>query len=171
MDNIVLVGMPGSGKSTVGVLLAKAMGLNFMDTDVVIQAQYGKKLQDMVNSYGVDAFLKMEEACVAELDVHRTVIATGGSVIYGEKAMNHLRENGLVVYLDLTYPQVEKRIMNLATRGVALREGQTLYDLYVERVPLYKAACDICFISPEGSIEQTLQALCAVLEKRQANEL
>ena len=166
MDNVVLIGMPGCGKSTMGVLIAKALGLDFMDTDVVIQSQNGDKLQNLLDACGVDAFLQLEENTVAALDVHRTVIATGGSVVYGKRAMAHLRQNGTVVYIKLDYPTIEKRIHNLDSRGVTLREGQTLRDLYEERIPLYEEACDICFEPATDCIEENVRQICALLNRR-----
>ena len=156
MANIVLIGMPGCGKSTVGVLLAKALGMRFLDTDVVFQAQQGRKLQEMINEIGIDAFLNMEEACVCGIECDHTVIATGGSVVYGKKAMRHLHSNGLIVYIQLPYQEIEKRLSNLATRGVTLREGQTLRDLYDERIPLYEAEADIVFDASHEEIEQKI---------------
>lgn len=163
MANIVLIGMPGCGKSTVGVLLAKALGMRFLDTDVVFQAQQSKKLQEMINEIGIDAFLNREEACVCEIECDHTVIATGGSVVYGKKAMQHLHQNGLVVYIRLPYEEIEKRLSNLATRGVTLREGQTLRDLYDERIPLYEAEADVVFDANRGEIEQTTRELADVI--------
>lgn len=163
MVNIVLIGMPGCGKSTVGVLLAKALGMRFLDTDVVFQAQQSKKLQEMINEIGIDAFLNREEACVCEIECDHTVIATGGSVVYGKKAMQHLHQNGLVVYIRLPYEEIEKRLSNLATRGVTLREGQTLRDLYDERIPLYEAEADVVFDANRGEIEQTTRELADVI--------
>ena len=163
MANIVLIGMPGCGKSTVGVLLAKALGMRFLDTDVVFQAQQSKKLQEMINEIGIDAFLNREEACVCEIECDHTVIATGGSVVYGKKAMQHLHQNGLVVYIRLPYEEIEKRLSNLATRGVTLREGQTLRNLYDERIPLYEAEADVVFDANRGEIEQTMRELADVI--------
>lgn len=163
MANIVLIGMPGCGKSTVGVLLAKALGMRFLDTDVVFQAQQSKKLQEMINEIGIDAFLNREEACVCKIECDHTVIATGGSVVYGKKAMQHLHQNGLVVYIRLPYEEIEKRLSNLATRGVTLREGQTLRDLYDERIPLYEAEADVVFDANRGEIEQTTRELADVI--------
>ena len=161
--NIVLIGMPGCGKSTVGVLLAKALGMAFVDTDVVLQAREGRKLQQMIDAMGIDAFLKREEEAILSLTCDRTVIATGGSVGYGRAAMKHLHAHGTVVYIRLPYEQIERRLQNLATRGVTLREGQTLRDLYDERVPLYEAEADVVFDGSEGDIEQTVVALAARL--------
>lgn len=163
MANIVLIGMPGCGKSTVGVLLAKALGMRFLDTDVVFQAQQGKKLQEMINEIGIDAFLQMEESCVCGIECDHTVIATGGSVVYGKKAMRHLHNNGLIVYIRLPYQEIEKRLSNLATRGVTLRAGQTLRDLYDERIPLYEAEADVVFDASHEEIEQTTRELADVI--------
>lgn len=162
MANIVLIGMPGCGKSTVGVLLAKALGMRFLDTDVVFQAQQGRKLQEMINEIGIDAFLQMEESCVCGIECDHTVIATGGSVVYGKKAMRHLHNNGLIVYIRLPYQEIEKRLSNLATRGVTLRAGQTLRDLYDERIPLYEAEADVVFDASHEEIEQTTRKLADV---------
>ena len=145
MANIVLIGMPGCGKSTVGVLLAKALQMDFVDTDIVLQQQQGKKLQEIIDQVGNDAFLKMEEDCVCGLACDQTVVATGGSVVYGKEAMRRLHENGFVVYIRLPYEEIERRLSNLATRGVTLKKGQTLRDLYDERIPLYEAEADYIF--------------------------
>ena len=166
MANIVLIGMPGCGKSTVGVLLAKALGMRFLDTDVVFQAQQGRKLQEMINEIGIDAFLNIDEACVCGIECDHTVIATGGSVVYGKKAMRHLHNNGLIVYIRLPYQEIEKRLSNLATRGVTLREGQTLRDLYDERIPLYEAEADVVFDASHEEIEQTTRELADVISDR-----
>ena len=166
MANIVLIGMPGCGKSTVGVLLAKALGMRFLDTDVVFQAQQGRKLQEMINEIGIDAFLNMEEACVCGIECDHTVIATGGSVVYGKKAMRHLHHNGLIVYIQLPYKEIEKRLSNLATRGVTLREGQTLRNLYDERIPLYEAEADYTFEPEEGDVQETVLDLAQRLSAR-----
>ena len=122
MSNIVLIGMPGCGKSTVGVLLAKALGMAFVDTDVVFQAKEGRKLQRIIEEIGIDAFLAREEEAILSLSCDKTVIATGGSVVYGRRAMKHLHEDGVVIYIRLPYQEIERRLSNLATRGVTLRE-------------------------------------------------
>ena len=163
MDNIVLIGMPGCGKSTVGVLLAKALGIGFVDTDVVLQAREQRKLQEMINEIGVDAFLEKEQAAILALECHRSVIATGGSVIYGRCAMEHLRNNGTIVYIRLPYEEIDRRISNLSTRGVTLREGQTLKDLYDERVPLYEAAAQIIIDADCMNIEETVNLAARIL--------
>ena len=159
MSNIVLIGMPGCGKSTVGVLLAKALGMHFVDTDVVFQANAGKKLQCIIDEIGIDAFLKKEEETILGFSCDQTVIATGGSVVYGEQGMKHLHENSVVVYIRLPYAEIERRLSNLATRGVTLRDGQTLYDLYQERIPLYEMQADLVFDAMGFEIEKTVEAI------------
>lgn len=138
MDNIVLIGMPGCGKSTVGVVLAKALNMEFIDSDIVIQRTYGMKLSAIIDEYGTEGFRQIENDVNAGLDVHKSVIATGGSVIYGPGAMAHLRDIGIVVYLRLSYPAIEERLGDLHARGVTFKPGQTLHDLYDERTPLYE---------------------------------
>lgn len=166
MANIVLIGMPGCGKSTVGVLLAKALQMDFVDTDIVLQQQQGKKLQEILDQIGNDAFLKLEEDCVRGLDYDHTVIATGGSVVYGKSAMRHLHENGLVVYIQLPYDEIERRLSNLATRGVTLKKGQTLRNLYDERIPLYEAEADYVFEAEKGDVQKTVVDLAQQLSAR-----
>lgn len=137
-DNIVLIGMPGAGKSTVGVVLAKKMGMRFVDSDLVIQDTYGKLLHELIEEHGVEGFWKIENDINASLEMQQSVIATGGSVIYEAEAMEHLRQIGTVVYLKLPYEEVEERLGDLNARGVTLQPGQTLADLYAERTPLYE---------------------------------
>lgn len=148
--NIILIGMPGCGKSTVGVILAKVMGMEFCDTDIVIQQKEGRKLQDIINSDGNDAFLKCEEKALLTLDVDGAVIATGGSAIYSEAAMTHLKKGGKVVYLKVSETEIERRLADFAARGVAIKDGMTVKDLYNERIPLYEKYADIT-VKGEGS--------------------
>lgn len=164
MANVVLIGMPGCGKSTIGVLLAKALGMAFMDTDVVLQAKEGQKLQVMIDEIGIEAFLDKEEEAVLGIECDRTVIATGGSVVYGKHGMKHLHENGIVMYIRLPFSEIERRLSNLATRGVALKDNQTLYDLYQERIPLYEAEADLVFDAAGFEIEQTVSAIARRIE-------
>lgn len=137
-ENIVLTGMPGAGKSTVGVVLAKRLGCHFVDSDLVIQEKYGRLLYELIDEYGVDGFLKIENDVNASLQLQSCVLATGGSVVYGGEAMEHLRQIAKVVYLKLPYEEVAERLGDLNARGVTLRPGQTLMDLYEERTPLYE---------------------------------
>ncbi len=148
-NNIVLIGMPGAGKSTVGVVLAKRKGLGFMDSDLLLQEKHNKLLQELIEEYGVEGFWKLEEEVNASLMVQNTVIATGGSAVYRERAMRHLKEIGSVVYLKLSCVAIEERLGDLNERGVTLREGQTLRDLFWERTPLYEKYADI-IIDCEG---------------------
>ncbi len=137
-ENIVLIGMPGAGKSTVGVVLAKKMGCRFVDSDLVIQEKYGRLLHELIEGLGVEGFWKIENDVNASLMAEGSVIATGGSAVYGEEAMEHLRSIGQVVYLKLPYEEVEERLGDLNARGVTVKPGQTLRELYEERVPLYE---------------------------------
>ena len=141
--NIILIGMPGVGKSTVGVVLAKRCGYRFMDSDLVIQEAYQKLLHELIAEHGIDGFLEIENHINASIDAEHAVIATGGSAVYGKEAMVHFAEIGTIVYLKMPYEGIRRRLGDLAKRGVTLREGQTLYDLYKERVPLYEKYADI----------------------------
>ena len=159
LDNVVLIGMPGAGKSTVGVVLAKKLGYRFIDSDLVIQDETGKMLHEIIAEQGTDGFLKVEEEINASLDCHRTVIATGGSVIYGPKAMEHLRKIGNVVYLRLSLDASAERLGDLNERGVALKDGQTLQDIYNERVPLYEQYADITMDCEQKMIREIVAEL------------
>lgn len=162
--NITMIGMPSSGKSTVGVLLAKRLGFSFVDVDIVIQEKEGRLLKEIIADEGMDGFLKVEETINAGLDVKMSVIAPGGSVIYGEKAMKHLKEISEVVYLKMSYEEMEKRIGNVVDRGVALKPGFTLRDLYNERVPYYERYADIV-IDEEGKTPgQMVDELRGIIE-------
>jgi len=136
--NIVLIGMPGVGKSTVGVLLAKALGRYFLDTDVFIQAIQGRTLQEIIDHDGLATFCKIEEEYVLCIDLTHAVIAPGGSVVYSEPAMRHLAADGVIIHLDLPVDKIEERIANLPTRGVVMEKGQTIRSLYDQRQPLYR---------------------------------
>lgn len=159
--NIVLIGMPGAGKSTVGVVLAKALGYHFLDSDLVIQEETGKRLYEIINESGIDGFLEVENRINANIQAEKTIIATGGSVIYGEEAMEHLKSIGWVVYLKVTYESLEKRLGNLLKRGVAIRAGNTLLDLYNERVPLYEKYADIVINEENKDIGEVVQMVMA----------
>ncbi len=143
MDNVILIGMPGSGKSTVGVLLAKLMGYRFIDSDLLIQDAAGKKLYEIIRDDGIERFCELENRINSELIAERTVIATGGSVIYHEEAMVHLRSIGTVVFLNVPKQELEKRIGDFSKRGVLIKNGESFDDLYRERIPLYLKYADI----------------------------
>lgn len=141
--NIILIGMPGCGKSTIGVVLAKAANMDFIDSDLVIQKRMGAKLSQLLDEHGDAGFRAIENRINAELDAQNSVIATGGSVVYGEDAMRHLKEIGTIVYLRLRYGAIEDRLGDLHARGVTIQPGWTLRDLYNERCPLYERWADV----------------------------
>ena len=163
-SNITMIGMPSSGKSTVGVLLAKRLGYSFVDVDIVIQEKEKRLLKEIIADEGLDGFLAVENRINAGLDVKNSVIAPGGSVIYGEEAMTHLKEISEIVYLKMSYEELEKRVGNVVDRGVALKPGMTLRDLYNERVPYYERYADIT-IDEEGlTIGETVDRLRKLIE-------
>lgn len=143
MNNIILIGLPGAGKSTLGVILAKALGMHFIDTDIVIQDQTGRLLQEIINTDGVKRFLEIEEECVLSLTCSRAVISTGGSVVYSTRAMKHLRTDGIIIYLEISFEEMVRRLKNITTRGIVLEQGQSLRDMYDQRIPLYERHADI----------------------------
>ncbi|MGN8632579.1 shikimate kinase [Blautia sp. HCP3S3_G3] len=158
-NNITLIGMPGVGKSTLGVVLAKVLGYQFLDADLLIQKEEKRRLWQIIEQEGVEGFKAIENRVNASIETESTVIATGGSVVYCEEAMEHLKSIGKVVYLELSLQALSKRLGNLKGRGVLLKEGQTLQDLYEERVPLYEKYADIV-VSEEGKdLEASLQSL------------
>lgn len=159
MENITLIGMPGSGKSTVGVVLAKTLGYSFLDVDLVIQERQGKLLQALLNELGAEGFLDLEGETIRSLRPQRTVLAPGGSCVLRQDAMEHLRSLGPVVYLRLGYPALEKRIHNLATRGIAFAPGQTLRDVYDQRFPLYARYADLTVDVDGQTLDETLAAV------------
>lgn len=163
MNNVTLIGMPGSGKSTIGVILAKALGYQFLDTDLVIQKQEKRKLSQIITQEGPERFKEIENRVNASVDVTETVIAPGGSVIYCEEAMKHLRSIGKVVYLKISLESLSKRLGNLRGRGVLLKEGQTLKDLYEERVPLYEKYADIVVDEEGKDLEESLAAVLEII--------
>ena len=164
--NITMIGMPSSGKSTIGVLLAKRLGYSFVDVDIVIQEKTGKLLKEIISEEGMDGFLQVENRINGELDVTKSVIAPGGSVIYGKEAMEHLKEISEVVYLKMSYEEMEKRIGNVVDRGVALKPGFTLRDLYNERVPYYERYADIVIDEADMTPGETVDQLRELIEEK-----
>lgn len=157
MDNIILIGMPGSGKSTVGVVLAKALGMKFLDVDLLIQEQEGELLQTLIDTRGVEAFLDLERDAICSLDCRGTVVAPGGSCVCREESIAHMRGLGRVVYLQLSLEEVEGRIHNQASRGIALSPGQTLADVYRYRAPLYERCAHITLPIRGQSLGETVE--------------
>lgn len=164
-ENMILIGMPGVGKSTVGVILAKVLGYGFVDADLVIQEKEGKLLHEIIEEVGTEGFLAVENRVNSQLCARHSVIATGGSVVYGKEAMEHLKKDGVVVYLSLPLAQLKKRLSDIRGRGVVLREGQTLEMLYEERVPLYEAYADLTVDEQGLSVEETIEKIIELKER------
>jgi shikimate kinase len=157
MKNIVIIGMPGAGKSTIGVILAKTLGRNFIDTDIVAQQMSGRLLQEIIDSEGTGAFLKTEERTILSLHGHHAVIATGGSVVFSEKAMEHLKKDSVVVYLKVSFEEMVRRLSNITTRGIVLPAGRSLSDMYNQRVPLYEKYADITIDCSDSDVEKCIE--------------
>lgn len=156
--NYVLIGLPGSGKSTMGVLLAKYIGFGFVDCDLMIQSREKKLLSEIIEEKGVEEFLAIENEVIRCICVDRCIIATGGSAVYGEEAMEHLKEIGTVIYLKISYEEMTKRVFSdYRTRGVALREGQTPEIMYRDRCALYEKYADIIIDEATLTLEESLQ--------------
>ena len=143
MKNIVLIGMPGAGKSTIGVILAKSLLFDFCDTDLSIQKETGESLCDTISKIGIGGFISLEESVICKQEFINSVVATGGSAVYGDKAMTKLKENGSIVYLKVSPEELQNRIKNIHTRGIAMKDGTTISELYEERAPLYEKYADI----------------------------
>ncbi len=157
--------MPGCGKSTVGVILAKTLGVGFVDTDLVIQQRENRLLQDIINSDGIEKFLDCESDAVLSIDCDNCVIATGGSVVFREEAMAHLKKNGKVFYLDVPLSQIKKRINNISTRGIAAQAGESIEDIFKERSPLYRKYADTILELVDSEVEQTVEKICNIIKK------
>ncbi|MEA4923456.1 MAG: shikimate kinase [Eubacteriaceae bacterium] len=165
MDNIILIGMPGCGKSTAGVVLAKVLGYGFIDSDLVIQEHEGKRLNEILDSVGPWGFNKIEDDINAGIMAEKTVIATGGSAVYGKKAMKHFSDSGKIVYLELSAAEIEKRVGSIEDRGISIEEGMDIRALYEERKPLYEKYADVT-VNTEGlDIPRTVEAIIDALEK------
>ena len=164
-SNIVLIGMPAAGKSTIGVLLAKTMLKSFVDTDLIIQSRWGCGLCNIIEKEGTDAFLKIENDIICSQEYSHSVVATGGSAVYGEEAMAHLGKDGIIIYLELGLSEIEKRIGNITTRGVAMKNGTTLADLYNERTPLYNKYADITVNCQGKTAEEVVTEIALKLSR------
>jgi shikimate kinase len=165
MNNIILIGMPGAGKSTVGVILAKVLGYKFVDADLLIQEKEDRLLHEIIKAEGVDGFINIENQVNSSITAHKSVIATGGSVVYGKEAMKHLQKIGTIIYLKLSFDELNKRLTNINNRGVIMKDGQTLYDLYLERTPLYEKYANITIETDGCSVEDSVRKITKSLTK------
>ena len=156
MKNIVLIGMPSAGKSTVGIILAKTLGMSFVDTDIVIQENSNMLLQEIINTKGIDSFLSIEESSILSIKCKKSIIATGGSVIYSSKAMEYLKLEGIVIYFKIDFAEMNRRLDNISTRGIALDQDQSLFDMYNQRVPLYEKYADITVDCSQKGVEEII---------------
>ena len=164
-NNIILIGMPGCGKSTLGVLLAKTLLKSFVDTDLLIQQREGKELYKIIAEKGADAFAEIENDVVSKVDLENCVIATGGSVVFGKEAMENLKSLGTVVYLRLPLHEIERRVRNIKTRGIVMAPGQTLASVYAQRVPLYEKYADITVHCSRAPLERTVEKIIKALKE------
>ncbi len=165
MPNVVLIGMPACGKSTTGVVLAKTMRKSFIDTDLMIQEKEDRALQDIINESGNDYFREVEEDVLKTLKTTNSVISTGGSAIYYPEAIKNLKQNGTIVYLKISLETIEERLNNIHTRGVTMKEGDTIASLYAERIPLYEKYADVIIEADEFTVEETVEAIIAGFEE------
>lgn len=163
MNNIILIGMPGAGKSTIGIVLAKVLGYEFIDSDILIQKAERRCLWEIIEQDGLEAFQAIENKINSEISAAHSVISPGGSVVYGAQAMEHLKSIGTVIYLDVNYDLIEQRVGNLDRRGVVHKSGETLRHLYDERVPLYKKYADITIHEEDDNISNTVAAILKAL--------
>lgn len=168
MKNIIIIGMPGAGKSTMGVVLAKTLGRNFIDTDIVIQERAGRLLQEIIDDEGPEAFLEIEEKILLSLHCRNAVIATGGSVVFSENAMEHVKVSGVVIYLKISCEEMVRRLSNITTRGIVLLAGQSLPDMYAQRIPLYEKYADITIDCSDDDFENSIANVIDELAKFQA---
>ena len=158
--------MPGVGKSTIGVILAKILGMNFVDTDLIIQNEKHMLLREIIEKEGTDGFIAVENGINSRLDVKDSVIATGGSIIYGPEAMANLKKNGDVIYLEQSLSRIEKRLSNIGNRGVVVKDGQTFADLYTERCALYEKYADVTVHEGDMDIENTIAEIRKLMPER-----
>jgi len=163
MNNIILIGMPGCGKSTLGVILAKTLGYDFIDTDLIIQKNEGRKLYEIIAEDGLDAFINCESRAICSIDTDNTVIATGGSAVLDKKAMEHLKSMGKVVYIDLPPDIIKRRINNINTRGIVMEKGESVEDVYKHRAPLYGEYANIIFKGADTDTERAIENLIDIL--------
>ena len=166
MKNVVLIGMPAVGKTTVGRLLAKKLNMQFVDGDDLIRSSCMAALPEIIEKHGRDGFVKIENAVLAGFEGENTVLATGGSAVYGEQAMEHLKSRAVVIYLYISYDRIALRLRRAKERGVALRDGQTLRDLYDERAVLYEKYADITINEADKKLDETVEECLAALKSK-----
>lgn len=169
-NNIILIGMPGAGKSTIGVILAKVLGYQFIDTDLVIQERENRKLKDIIKEEGLEGFIAIEDRINQSIHPQKTVISPGGSVVYGKGAMEHFRNIGVVVYIKLNYETLQSRLGNIKQRGVVLKEGQDLKGLYEERCPLYESYAHITVDAENKDVETLMEEVAEKVEEYQKTQ-
>ena len=165
MKNITLIGMPGAGKSTIGVILAKSLLCDFTDTDLIIQKKTGKSLCQLLEERGTEGFLQLENDIIFEESFSNSVIATGGSAVYGKEAMAKLKAESTVIFLDVAVNELEKRLSNIKTRGVAMKKGTTIKDLYNERLPYYQQYADVTLDCTGLSAEECVDRIVEILKE------
>ncbi len=165
MSNIVLIGMPGAGKSTSGILAAKGAGMSFTDTDLLIQEKAGMILQDVIDKQGIEAFLDLEESVLSTLSLQNHIIATGGSAVYSEKSMTHLKKNSSIIYLQADIEEIERRLDNITTRGIAVSDDKTIRQLALERTPLYEKYADSIIRCTTLSTEEAAGAIIKRIQR------
>lgn len=163
MGNIIFIGMPSAGKSTVGVVLAKRLGLQFIDADIVIQEKEGKLLKEIILEKGTDGFLELEDRINSSIEADHAVISPGGSIVYCKNAMRHYKEIGTVVYLKVSYDIINQRLKNSKDRGVVLRQGQTFRGLYDERIRLFEKYADVTVCEDGLNLEETIDKIMEIL--------
>ncbi len=162
MANIILIGMPGCGKSTVGVILAKTLGIGFVDTDLIIQQRENRLLQNIIDTDGINHFLNCEADAAKSLDCNNCVVATGGSVVYREDAILHLKKNGKIIFLDVPLDEIKRRLNNINTRGIAAKKNKSIEDIYNERIALYNKYADVIIKTDGESVEKTVEKVCKI---------
>ena len=165
MKNIVLIGMPASGKSTIGVVLAKTLGIGFVDTDLIIQQREKRLLQQIINTDGLEHFLDCERDAILSRKYENTVIATGGSAVFRDEAMQYLKNEGVIVFIDVDLKTLEKRLGNIKTRGIAANADQSVESIYKERIELYKKYADITLKVENENVEHTVEKLIELLKQ------
>jgi len=168
--NIVLIGMPASGKSTVGVILAKVLGMDFVDADLIIQKKTGKLLSEIIEEKGVDGFIAVENEINSQIEAENAVISTGGSAVYGKEEMEHLGADGHIFYLKVDFEELSERLGNIKKRGVVVREGQTLKDLYDERVILYEKYADTTIDETGKNVEKLVVEIASKWQELRENQ-